>query len=241
MPPGHVGVRGSFPAPPQSCAEGGPQGCCRERVVPLEQNRSKAWCSGDSTHVPKALRDPQPVLPSAHQNQLTAPQLQTRCKDAEFGERIDPVGGARHPRSCKKKIQIYHYRPQPPANRAAPGAPAGGFWGELHPAGLSPAGLGDGSACFGSWTGARAGWWQLILGHRRAAPAPAHSVPASAGTAASFVCHPPAWHSRAGPPPVTPTGGQHGHRAGTERPMVTGGYGGERAAPRVRQKGAVGP
>lgn len=32
---------------------------------------------------------------------------------------------------------------------------------------------------------------QLIPGPCKAAPAPAHSVPASAGTATSFACHPP--------------------------------------------------
>lgn len=50
VPPGHAGVCGSFPASRQSSVEGGPPGCCRDQ--------SKAWCSGDSTHVPEVLRDP---------------------------------------------------------------------------------------------------------------------------------------------------------------------------------------
>lgn len=137
-----------------------------------------------------------PERPSASTCCSPARDRPVGCKDAESGRCIDPVPST----GTERGIPIWAKNPDlsslttPPAKRPAPAAPMVGVLGRAAPCGAQPSWDGGRRLLF--WEldrcpGQEAAAVQLILGPCKAAPAPAHSVPASAGTATSFACHPP--------------------------------------------------
>lgn len=224
MPPRHVGVHGCFPEPWHGM-KGSPRAPDPKDAARAKLCRPQPWCfcSAGGWSKPKARpgtagdcacprgaqgpcnpgwagpRAPEPpsAPTAAPQGASAAGAASHRPKDAEFGQCLnpDPSAGTEQGTSLWPKSGFI-IAARPPCKQLSPRCvPLGRFWGELYPAGLSPAGTGEGGACFGSWTGARAGGSSGAAnpGPRRAAPAPAHSVPASAGTATSFACHRPRW------------------------------------------------
>lgn len=225
MPPRHVGVHGCFPEPWQSSAacRGASESPTPKMLPGPSHAIPQPWCfcSARGWSKPKARPGAAgdcacgaqgacnsgwagpgaPESPSAPtavpQGASAASPASHRRKDAELGRCLNPgpITGTQQGIPLRPKSGFI-ITARPPCKQIRPRwVPLGRFWGELHPAELRPAGMGEGGACFGNWTGARAGGSSGAVnpGPRRAAPAPAHSVPASAGMATSCACHRPRW------------------------------------------------
>lgn len=173
MLPRHVGVHGCFPALQQSSAtamqRGSPEAGAKPKQGPALPGTAclSPRCSGIPRHgmgpVNQGRAGPRaPEHSSVPICCSLGAQRPTGCKDAEFGQHMDPVPSTGTEQDIPIRAKsIFIITACPPAltwqRGQPPVSPWWVFWGELHPTGLSPAGMGEGSACFGSWMGARAG------------------------------------------------------------------------------------